>query len=124
MRRLLCSIFDPSNKQTALHHAVWLNHEQIVEFLLERRSDPNTRDQDRGTPLHAASWNGHQRIVELLLARRAEINARDATGRTPAHAAASNGHVRVLQHLSDVRLAARQEARAPSACVDADCFAC
>jgi len=103
---------------------VWLNHEQIVEFLLERRSDPNTRDQDRGTPLHAASWNGHQRIVELLLARRAEINARDATGRTPAHAAASNGHVRVLQHLSDVRLAARQEARAPSACVDADCFAC
>lgn len=79
-----------------------MNLDVIVDFLLERRSDPNNRDQNNATPLHAACWNGNQRIVELLLNRRAEINARDSTGRTPAHAAASNGHTRVLQFLSDV----------------------
>jgi ankyrin repeat protein len=66
----------------------WYSDPVVVELLLSRGVDPNTRDVHGLTLLHAAAWCGDESAVELLLKAGADPNARDAEGNTPLHVAA------------------------------------
>jgi len=57
--------------RTALHFGV--RHEDVVRCLLDRRADPNIRDEgDNAMPLHFAAENGHFPIIRLLVEHGAD----------------------------------------------------
>ncbi len=72
---------------TALHHAVWENHEEVVKLLLAKGANPNTKDSTGETPLHVASGEGHEEIAGMLLDKGADVNAKDECRSTPLHSA-------------------------------------
>lgn len=70
---------------SALHLAVWRNHLELVELLLQAGADPNVPDAESGwTALHRAFHFGHLRIAAALLAANASLsNCLDWQQRTP-----------------------------------------
>jgi ankyrin repeat protein len=69
---------------TALHHAAYDGHKEVVELLIANGADVNVRSRERGsTPLHHAALLGHNQVIELLIAKGADVNAKDDNGDTP-----------------------------------------
>ena len=66
-------------------HDGWYSDPVVVELLLSRGVDPNTRDGDGFTALHAAAMSCQRKTISLLLRRGADLNARDKEGNTPLH---------------------------------------
>ena len=60
---------------TALHVAAINGHMNIVEILLDRGIDINSKDSIGETALHLAAANGHMNIVEILLDRGIDISS-------------------------------------------------
>ena len=97
----------------ALHWAVTLHHNQLVELLLERGAHPaipseqydsldhaGVFDNSPGTtPLHCAARFGNARAAELLLQHGADINATDERQATPIVCSAETASVAVLKLL-------------------------
>ena len=77
---------------SALHLAVWVEHEEITDLLLKNGADINirARDEHGGTPLHWAAFLGYKQMAEMLVEAGADINAPDNDGNTPLDAALSN----------------------------------
>ena len=80
---------DPSfvNKQdkdgmTCLHWASDRGHNEMVELLLGRKSDPNIQDSLGNTPLHMAAEAHQQDIVRLLLILGADVSIKNHDGET------------------------------------------
>ena len=90
------------NTSTSLnqcHCAALLGHASLVEFLLDRGADINTRASWGGTPLHAAlsSSGNRNEIVLLLAARGADLEARDYSGSNLLCNLAGSGNIDVVQ---------------------------
>ncbi|KAJ4922188.1 hypothetical protein JOQ06_016594, partial [Pogonophryne albipinna] len=74
---------------TALHVASALDYEDMVQFLLEHKADPESRTfLDLQTPLHFASKNDSLSCIKALLRAGASISAEDYKKRTPLQLAA------------------------------------
>ena len=84
-----------AGNRTPLFIAAANGHKQIVELLLDKGSDVNTKGL-MGTPLHAAvSFKGHHKeITELLIAAGADVNAKDKVGHTPVDSAERENYLR------------------------------
>jgi len=67
---------------TALNHAAWHGHMEIIQLLLENGANANAKRNDGWAPLHDAVYKGHKEIVELLIANGADMNAK-FDGKTP-----------------------------------------
>jgi len=76
---------------TALHHAVWGGHAQLVDFLLAKGADPNIIVPDNYTmsALHVAVREQNPALAQRLIQAHADVNARDVAGMTPLHLAVS-----------------------------------
>ena len=103
VRRLLSSgmlniNFINPNGTTALHQAVFQNHHDIVNFLIERGADPNIGDENVWTPLHWAVERRRMDMVKLLLNRGADPNKMSKHW-TPLHRAVQNGCKSTVQLL-------------------------
>lgn len=58
---------DQPYEQTLLHAAAFAGHLQVVNLLLDRGLDPNTREKGDNTyPMHWASAAGHEEVVKRL----------------------------------------------------------
>ena len=69
--------------------AGYKGHVQVIEFLLARGADIETKDKFHGTALSRAAQNGQLAAVEYLLARGADPNVKDDEGgNTPLDLAA------------------------------------
>ena len=68
----------------------------MVELLLSRGADVNSKEVTGQTPLHIAANKGFQAVVEVLLANKVDVNAQDDSGNTPLHLAAG-GRVKIIQ---------------------------
>jgi ankyrin repeat protein len=66
-------------------HEGWYSDPIVVELLLSRGVDPNTRDRGGFTALHAAAMSCQRETISLLLRRGADPNARDKEVNTPLH---------------------------------------
>ena len=65
----------------------------IVDLLIARGADVNSRTRNGTTPLHTAALYARKEIAERLLEQRADINAVSASGATPlALAVAAKNH--------------------------------
>jgi len=74
---------DPGSGASPLHYAVMKGRMRIVDLLLSRGADVNSRTRNGTTPLHTAALYAHKEIAERLLEQRADINAVSAGGSTP-----------------------------------------
>jgi len=73
-------------------------HTDMVRTLLNRITDINIQDAERGeTPLHLAVCNGHTEIVRLLLEAGANLNKTDIAGQTPLDAARQEDILKLLK---------------------------
>ena len=87
--------------ELALLAASFQGHECIVQQLLARGPDVETRDIYGRTPLLWASIQGHETIAEMLLNKGALKDAKDKNQRTSLTWASISGHtaiVRLLLH--------------------------
>ena len=86
---------------TPLSYAVMNDHVPVVEMLLDRGADVNSKSGAYEAPLLCHAANGNQvKMVELLIARGADVNlTSDEGGHTPLHCAAYTNSREVAQVL-------------------------
>lgn len=84
------------NGYTALHNAIMIHREDIVNLLINYGANVNDQDLSGRTALHHAALVGNNEITELLLDRKATINTADHVGMTPLHLAAYYGNLRTV----------------------------
>ena len=59
----------------------------LVQLLLVRGADVNTRNKNHITPLHLAAYHQHTESAQVLLNHGANVHAKDNMGQTPLHGA-------------------------------------
>ncbi|KAM0723985.1 hypothetical protein Q7P37_000976 [Cladosporium fusiforme] len=84
---------------TALHHASFNGHTEVVEALLREHANPNPTDATFGTPLCLAAVRGHDDIVSKLLDNGANNRAPAGLLGSPLHCAAASGSKRTFRLL-------------------------
>ncbi len=93
-------------EQTPLHWAVWRDHIDLAQLLLDNGADPNARDDRLRTPLHFAVERGNSDLVRLLLKKGADVNAKNQWQETPLNHAAGNGYADLMKMLQGSQRAA------------------
>jgi hypothetical protein len=58
--------------QTPLSWAAWNGHEAVVELLLEKGAELETKSISGRTPVSYTAWYGHEAVVKLLLEKGAK----------------------------------------------------
>lgn len=84
--------------RTPLSWAAERGHEMVINLLLDKGAELETRDSDRRTALSLAAGSGHAVVAKLLLENGADIDAGEYY-RTPLYWAAIGGHETVVQLL-------------------------
>ncbi len=107
---------DPTQGNTALHHAATREKSHVTSLLLQAGAEVNTRNKAGQTPLMSAAIAGASENAALLLEVGAYLNAVDKKGNIPLHKAAENGHGPVVQLLLNAgakRSATNQQRQTP-----------
>ncbi|CAJ1066637.1 hypothetical protein NQZ68_029674 [Xyrichtys novacula] len=87
---------------TALHVASALDYQEMVQFLLDHKANPEARTVlDQQTPLHYAAKNDAAGSIRLLLQAGASISCTDYKHRTPLQLAANMERSEAAQVLMD-----------------------
>lgn len=85
--------------KTPLHIAAEYGRNEMIELLLSRKADVNSKTVFNLTPLHFAAAYGRKNAVELLIAKGADLNIKDIFNITPLANAISGGHIEVVRLL-------------------------
>ena len=88
---------------TALAYATQQGHKDIIEFLLNKKADPNIADVDGVAPLHITCIHGYTDIARMLLNAEADLELKAGGIYTPYQIARWGGH----QALADLLMAHR-----------------
>lgn len=89
-----------SSKKSALHIAAKYGFEKLVEVLINKGANTETKDKLLKSPLHYACEYGHKMIVDLLLNQGADFMDVDCSGRTTVHYAVYSGRIEILDMLA------------------------
>ncbi|KAK3094345.1 hypothetical protein FSP39_000627 [Pinctada imbricata] len=88
--------------QTPLHLAVHMRCVDIVDYLLTKNADFESRDVNGDTPMHLACRKGFDEIVTMFVrkVRHGKLDLKNYNGQTCAHVAAEGTHLSILGILS------------------------
>lgn len=75
------------SRETHLRAAASTNNVELLQFYLEKGTNPNAADHYHRTALHLAAAHGYIDIINLLIQYKADPNVRDKLGNTPLHLA-------------------------------------
>jgi hypothetical protein len=94
----------PTLRDTWLLRVAAEGQEAVVQLLLEKGADVESKDDGGRTPLWWAAANGHEAVVKLLLEKGADVESKDDDdgGGTPLSLAAANGHEAVVKLLTSI----------------------
>jgi len=93
-------VFPGGRQSLALDWAVFHRQAEVVDFLLRRGADPNSRTPEGVVALITAAMLGFTDLVRLLLERGADPNHIDPDGAgTPLMAAVEDGYLDVVDLL-------------------------
>jgi hypothetical protein len=84
---------------TALHHACYRDHTDVIALLVDRGADTNAVAIGECVPIHMAATEGTAEAIEILARGGADLNIPDDTGITALHYAALPGRLDVVQAL-------------------------
>ncbi len=86
------------NGGTILHWSAGRNENDLVQAILEKGIDVNTKDKRGMTALHMAalSISDNNDMVKILVKAGADVTATDRNGFTPLHCAAYEGHFNII----------------------------
>lgn len=79
------------SRETHLRSAASTNNVELLQFYLEKGTNPNAADHYNRTALHLAAAQGYIDIINLLIQYKADPNVRDKLGNTPLHLASCSG---------------------------------
>ena len=65
------------NGRTALHLAVYNQHQDVIQELLKNPIYLEAQDRDGQTALHVAATNGLERAIACLLVASADLECKD-----------------------------------------------
>ncbi len=87
----------------ALLHAAGVGNAEMLEVLLDRGADANTRAKDAiaRTPLMLAAAGGHLEAIDILISRGAKLDTRDRGGKTALAWATLQGRTGAVERLLD-----------------------
>ena len=85
--------------QTALMWAIAESHDDVAEYLLDRRANPTTKSSSGFSPLLFAARMGDLPMIKLLLAKGADINEEAGDGSTPLLITTIRGHADVALYM-------------------------
>jgi ankyrin repeat protein len=85
--------FSGKDGSTFLHQAAGIGSVQLVQKLLARGAQSDSRDLMGFSTLRYAIDNGHSDIAKMLISSGADINTQDVKGHTPLLSAAVNNDV-------------------------------
>ena len=74
---------DPGTGASVLHYAVMRGNPEILQLLLSKGVDVNSRTRNGTTPLHTAVLYNRYEVAETLLNKGAEVDAKSSSGATP-----------------------------------------
>jgi ankyrin repeat protein len=74
---------DPGTGASVLHYAVMRGNPEILQLLLSKGVDVNSRTKNGTTPLHTAVLYNRYEVAEMLLNKGAEVDAKSSSGATP-----------------------------------------
>jgi ankyrin repeat protein len=86
-------------EKTALLLAADEGHADVVQVLLNRKADVNTRNRNGQTPLMLAAAGGHLEVVRALLAHGADVTVQDRFANTALRNAEKYGGPTIAQLL-------------------------
>lgn len=95
----LGATFGDKDMQKSLCRAAEFGTTSMVELLLERGGDIETKDKEGCTLLILAAKNGHEDTVKCLVERSAKIEETDELGRTALSWAAEDGNLETVEYL-------------------------
>lgn len=103
-----------ANGMLPIHFAALTGQGSLVQQLLDKGADVNSKGGDGVTPLYLAAKKDCAEAAELLIARGAALNATTKTGYTPLHITASEGNASaakvLLEHGADAGIKDRSGA--------------
>ena len=74
---------DPGTGASVLHYAVMRGNPEILQLLIAKGVDVNSRTRNGTTPLHTAVLYNRYEVAEMLLNKGAEVDAKSSSGATP-----------------------------------------
>ena len=89
----------PRKGYTLMHWAAEKGDETVVNLLLSKGADPDSKDKFNRSPLSYAAGKGHETTVDLLLSKRVDPDSKSIDGRTPLSFAAGYGHETIVNLL-------------------------
>ena len=92
---------------TPLHLAATDGHAEVVDELVYRGSEVETRNLAGRTALHVATMNGHLHIIFILCTAGASARSRDREGRRPVDMTNDEAVVQFLWALVSKEVAIR-----------------
>lgn len=92
---------DPGSGASPLHYAVMKGRMKIIDLLLSRGADVNSRTRNGTTPLHTAALYARKEVAERLLEAKADVNAKSQSGATALALAAAAKNWPIVEMLRE-----------------------